>query len=277
MFAVTLKDPKAPVEKADNGNGNGSGGPPPGVTAAILSIDLETCHAPDDVVRAAVERWQPPANVKDPEKLAERAKDAAERIAERSALLDDAPISVVAIASDQGSWAFSSRPKPVKGRKRGATGWHEDTHYADGEEAMLLALRDVLDRIGTPETLITGWNVLAFDLAKCRSRYVHFRLKLPNILTPRGPREEQDQPCVDLMRRFTRYFSPELHREIMLSLREACDRLGLPDPKRLVSGAQCPDLWADGHTEEVLAYCKVDCAATLSIYHMLSGQGAGVR
>lgn len=238
--------------------------PLPVLPARYLVLDLETNTPPDSEIDAALARWRPPANVKDPEKVAARQREAATRIADRSALLDAAPIACIAVHTDTVAALFNGvaavDPDP---------GLPYPLLNAGDERALLLHFRDWVDVATGPATVIVGHNVLAFDLPKLRARYLAHRLHLPLCLQPR-PGDEQ--PVIDTMRLFLRYFTPERHGEPMASLDEVVGRLALPQYKSLCDGALVPGLIAAGRIADVLAYCALDVAATRAVYLLLSGE-----
>ena len=78
-----------------------------------LTLDIETCHASKEVIEKARKRWKPPSNIKDPAKIETAREKAYERIAERSALLDAAPIGAVCFVTgtDSGRSYYCVKPK----------------------------------------------------------------------------------------------------------------------------------------------------------------------
>lgn len=237
---------------------------PPATASKYVVLDVETGHASREVVKRAQDRWNPPANIKDPEKIEERRKEAHETIKERDALLDGAPVICVACRTESEGQAFN--------------GMDQDAHEISGvkavpcgdERGMLVALRDWLDRVTGPETVLVGFNVKAFDLPKLRARFVHHRLRLPLVLFPR-PYDEK-QPVVDVMKLYLGYFTPENGDKYMIGLEAVIDALGLPQYKKRVNGAQIPELHKKGKHKEVLTYCALDVVATWSAYLLLTSQ-----
>ena len=69
-------------------------------TAEWIVLDLETGDAPTEAVARKMQDWQPPSNLKDPEKIAARRKEAAEKAIEKAALLDESPILCIGMQTD---------------------------------------------------------------------------------------------------------------------------------------------------------------------------------
>jgi hypothetical protein len=232
--------------------------------AQIVVLDIETGHADEATVKAAIDRWSPPGNMKDEEKIEAKRAEAAQRIRERSALLDGAPVICVAVRTEKVSRVFNGLNRRSYDLK------HAQVVPAGSEKAMLLAFREWLDAATTETTALVGFNLKAFDLPRLRAAYVRHRLRLPRILAPRLFDEER-QPVVDVMRLFLRFYSSERNGDLMVSLDEVAERLGLPQHKHLVDGAQIPNLAAAGKIKEVLLYNSIDADATMAAYLLLAG------
>ena len=131
-------------------------------TAEWIVLDLETGDASPEAVARKMQDWQPPSNVKDPEKIAARRKEAAEKAIEKAALLDESPILCIGMQTDGARFLLNG----MDGSAPEIDGW--PVMPCTDERGLLVALRAVLDQIGTPETAIVGHNVRAFDLPKLR-------------------------------------------------------------------------------------------------------------
>ena len=68
--------------------------------AQYVVIDLETGDAPPDAIAAAIAAWKAPSNWK-PETVEAKRVEAAEKIIEKSALLDASPILCLALKTDR--------------------------------------------------------------------------------------------------------------------------------------------------------------------------------
>jgi Predicted 3'-5' exonuclease related to the exonuclease domain of PolB len=231
--------------------------------AQWLVLDLETGHAPQAAIDAAMAAWKPPANIKDPEKIEARRKEAMTKIREKSALLDAAPIICVAMMTDRERVVFSGMGKS----EFQIDDWQ--VYHSDDERVMLLELRSWLDGVTTPETTIVGHGVRGFDLPKLRSAYVRHRLQLPGILQPKVG-DEPGNPMVDTMSLY-RAFSVENRDNYFCSLDETARGLGIESGKPIISGKDVPDLHARGETETILTYCCLDVATTGCAFHLMTG------
>ena len=138
---------------------------------------------------------------------------------------------------------------------------------------MLRAFREWADMVTDRDTILVGHHLVGFDLPKLRERYVHHRLKLPEIL---DPTRDPLQPAADTMRLFSRYFSIE-HPEGMVSLDEAAVKLGLPRTKPIITGADVPRLYRQKKHREILTYCILDVLTTTRLYELLTGQAGDLQ
>ncbi len=240
--------------------------------ASYCVLDIETGHASQDVIDAAVGRWKPAPNVTKPETIEAQRKKAAVKIAEKSALLDGSPIICVVAAMPYRATLFNGADG--KDYQIPGAGFAEMMACADSginlERNMLIALRHWAAAVLSAETILVGHNLIGFDLPRLRAAYLRHRLLMPQFLNP--IRAEGPQPVFDTMREFPRYFTADRHGEKFISLAEVADRLGIPQAKEIVSGADVPDLHAAGKIKEILTYCLVDVLATRAIYLLLSGQ-----
>ncbi len=225
-----------------------------------LVLDIETGAATEEEIQAALNGWKCPTNVKDPEKREAKRKEAEAKIRGQSALLDVAPILVVGCAHHSGVVLFNGMDG-IAYTIEGAT-----ILPCGDERLMLLAFQQWADAFTGPETVLVGFNHLAFDLPRLRLAYVRHRLPLPECLRPC----EQNQAVYDVMRNFTRYFTAENHGELFISLDTVLSRLGLPQYKSLVNGAMIPELAREGRVLEVLQYCAVDTLATREAWQLMA-------
>ena len=232
-------------------------------TAEWIVLDLETGDAAMEAVARKMQDWRPPSNLKDPEKIAARRKEAAEKALEKAALLDESPILCVGMQTDSARFLLNG----MDGSAPEIDGW--PVMPCTDERGLLVALRAVLDRIGTPETILVGHNVRAFDLPKLRHAYIRQGLRMPEILKPRLKDEERAE-VVDTSRLF-KAFSMEHRDDFCPSLDDLAASFGLPRPKEHMSGADCPRLYREGEFQTVLTYCAVDVATTARAFALMTG------
>ncbi len=231
--------------------------------ARFVALDLETGDASAEILGQAIARWLPPANFKDPDKIEDRRREAAEKTRERSALLDGSPIVCVAVRTDRSGLIFNGMD-----RKKYVVP-HNEVLSLGNEKEMLRAQREWLDKVTIDDTVLVGFNLISFDLPRLRAAYMRHRLRLPRILAPRLLDDER-QPVIDVMRLFIRYFTSEKHDAYGISLDEVIERLGLPRYKDRIDGSMVPGLVREGRVKEVLTYCGVDTMATLQAYLLMT-------
>lgn len=230
--------------------------------AAYLVLDLETGDAPAESVEAAIAAWKAPSNIKDLDKIEARRQEAAARFAERAALLDDSPILCVAIQTDTLRLIFNGMTAELYP----ITDW---SVIPCGNEGILLrALRNFLDCGTSPDTVIVGHNLRAFDLPKLRHAYIRHGLRLPELLKPRL-RDEDKAETVDTATLF-KAFSMEHRDDFCPALDTVAATLRIPRPKQYMSGADCPRLYREGEIQTVLTYCAVDVATTARAYQLMT-------
>lgn len=236
--------------------------------AAFVVLDLETGDAPPEAVAAAIAAWKAPSNWK-PETVDAKRKEAAEKIAEKAALLDASPILCVAIQTDRDRIIMNgmSTDEPE------IEGW-KVLGCAD-EMGLLRSLRGWLDHGTSAETVIVGHNARAFDLPKLRHAYVRHSLRLPDLLKPRL-RDEDKAELVDTANLF-KAFSMEHRDDFCPSLDMIAGSFGIPRPKQHMSGADCPRLFREGQFQTVLTYCAVDVATTTRAYQLMTSTAPDMK
>lgn len=226
--------------------------------AQYAVIDIETGFAPQASIDAALEAWKPPKTWKEETVAAKRA-EMAEKAEEKSALLDAAPIICLALKTDRMAVILNG----MDASSHEIPGWL--CLPCGDERGLLVALRTILDSSAAPDTVIAGHNILNFDLPKIRNAYLRNRLRLPMAL------QDQIQPVTDTMRQI-RYFSMENADERYVSLDTVARVLGIPQPKQVITGADCPRLHKEGRIAEICVYCCVDVATTERAYLLMTGQ-----
>ena len=230
--------------------------------AEWLALDIETGDAPEEAVAVALETWTPPANVKDPVKLEARRAEAIQKARERAALLDASPVLCIAAQTERERISFN-------GMNNEAYSIEDWTVVPCGDErGMLIAFRAWADRSADAGTLLVGHNLRSFDLPKLRARYVHYRLRLPKVLTPKL-RDEDWNETVDTMTLY-KAFSMEHRDERYIALDTVAAGLGIPRPKEIISGADVPRLHHEGQHHAVLTYCCVDTLTATRAFQLMT-------
>lgn len=215
----------------------------------IITLDVETCHVDEKLLVEEIERYRPPSNAKDEEKSREKY---AEKVREKDALLDSAPIGCVAIKTSRMLRVFNGVDNsPYKLS-------HAEVISCGNEAKMLYTMRKHLNEMTSPETGLNGFNIYGFDLPKLRIGYIRNRLILPEILKPRLHPEDKKQLVLDMMQVFLKYFTSDQRGKPMISLREVAYRFKLPNYKDLIDGSMIPDLIAKGEIRKVLNYNSAD-------------------
>lgn len=234
-----------------------------GQTARFLALDIETGNAPIEAVEAAIENLKPPANIKDPDKIAAKLKEMAEKRAERAALLDASPILCIACKTDTGGVIFDSM---------NATGleinnWQVVT--SDNEKSMLIEFRTWADATITPDTVITGHNAIGFDLPKIRNAYIRHRLQLPLFLSL-ALRNDAACEIIDTMK-IAKSFTMQHRDNLFISLDTLADILSIERPKQAMTGAQVPAAFERGEYAPILIYCAIDTETTAQAFQLMTG------
>lgn len=236
--------------------------------ARHICFDIETCYASKKDIEAAKESWRPHANTKDVLKIEKQKKEGYAKIELESALLDAAPMGCIALCTETESAIFYCvPPKKIFPEIKNVPARIFRTKT---ERDMLVSLREWLDKRATPKTVVIGFNLLHFDLPKLRYRYIHHRLMLPIVAQPEA--RDAGIEVYDVMQKFVRYYSPEFSEERYITLAEVERRLGFPQYKTLVSGAEIPELFAKGKVKEACTYCYLDTVGTYSSFLAMTGQ-----
>lgn len=236
--------------------------------AAFVALDLETGDAPPEAIAAAIAAWKAPANWK-PETAEAKRREFAEKAIEKAALLDASPILCVALQTDRIRLVLNGMDDTAPE----IDGW--PVVPCVNERGLLVTLRAWLDASTTPETLIVGHNIRAFDLPKLRHAYIRHSLRLPEILKPRL-REENKAETVDTATLF-KAFSMEHRDDFCPSLDTVAASFGIPRPKQHMSGADCPRLYQEGQIATVLTYCAVDVATTTRAYQLMTSTALDIE
>lgn len=232
-------------------------------TARFLALDIETGNAPIEAVEAAIDNLKPPANIKDPDKIAAKLTEMAQKRAERAALLDASPILCIACRTDTGGFLFDGMNAPPFD----VANWELIT--SENEKTMLQAFRTWADSTISPETVITGHNAIGFDLPKIRNAYIRHRLQLPLFLSL-ALRNENSCEIVDTMK-IAKSFSMQHRDNLFISLDTLADILNIERPKQAMSGAQVPAAYERGEYAPILIYCCIDTETTAQAFQLMTG------
>lgn len=214
----------------------------------IVILDIETTAPPDgeEIIEQELECWEPPANIRDPQKIEARRIEASAKLREKLALTDAAPIICVGTAVENAA-------PVVRGE------WE-----SGGERYMLAWLTTVLDFASTIVTKGGG----TFDLPKLRFRYLINGLPIPVALRVAHDasryRNTAGVQHIDIGELWTNYYTVQAGN----SLDAICQRLfGLPPQP--VCGADIPALYQAGQYERIIEHCREDVERTRSLFRRL--------
>ena len=227
-------------------------------------FDIETGLAPQADIDQVVAEWKPGKKLKDPDSITKYRVEHAAKVQENSALLDRAPIMCIAIATEAGNIVFSCIPTKCPVARMPMV--DAEIRNFGSEKAMLIELREwIAERVSEATTLI-GFNIYGFDLPKLRNAYIRHKLQVPAALVPDG------NPCYDVMAKFTKSFTTEFYKQPFIKLKTVQSRLGLPEYKEVINGADAPKLAAEGQDKLVIPYCYLDTMTTYLAYLYMTGQ-----
>ncbi len=231
--------------------------------AKLVCLDIETAHAGKDVIENEIARWKPRANTKDPDKIEEQRKAHADKVTQKDALLDASPVACISVRTEKVGMVFNGMDKKAYSVN------HSQVVSGGSEKKMLADFRDWLDNVTDDKTILIGFNIYNFDLPRLRAGFMRHRLKLPRILAPRVL-DDDKQPIIDVMRMFLKGFTADCAGDFSISLKEVEHRLGLPEYKDKISGAEVPNMIERGEIKKVLTYCAVDTMSTLQAYMLMT-------
>jgi hypothetical protein len=226
--------------------------------ARYAVMDIETADADESAVAVAKELLKAPKNWK--AETVERKRPEREAAIERkAALLDASPITCLSLKTDRIAVLFNG----MGNDSFDIPGWV--VLPCQDEKGLLMTLRVLLNASTCQSTELVGQN-FGFDIGKLRNAYMRHRLYLPCALMP----GDGSPPMFDLMRQI-RYFSTEYHNEPFVSLEVIARILGLPQPKQVIKGADCPRLYKEGRYQEILIYNAIDAETTERAYLLMTG------
>ena len=231
-------------------------------------IDIETADAPESAIEDAIAAWKAPKNWK-PETVEKNRDAAVQRIREKSALLDAAP--VICISLDLGGNRFLFHWM----QRTGGTIRDWEVWTVGNEKKMLESLRSVANESIKDETIIVGANHRNFDLPKLRARYIHHGMKLPQFLAWSLDRDDRNRTAD--VQSMVKAFSAEHADDWRPRLDEIARVLGIPRPKESMSGADVPKLYKAGAHDAIIFYCAMDCITTARAYELMTGIAADLQ
>lgn len=227
-------------------------------------FDIETGNASKEDINAKVQEARLPAKAKTEEEQRAAKIEAYQKAVDKAALLDRAPIMVLCAATEAGNTVWSCIPTkcPVKTMP----GLQAEIRNFGSEKEMLLDLREWLAERTGENTEIIGFNSRGFDLPKMRNAYIRHKLQLPAVFVPGV------NPHYDVMREYLRNYTTEFNGQLFVKLKTVQNRLGLPQYKEFISGADAPKLAAQGQDKLVIPYCYMDTMTTYLAYKLMTGQ-----
>ncbi len=209
--------------------------------AREIVFDIETIPQQDPSLRALImQGLKPPANYKDPDKIAAWLEEEADKQMEKAAL-DGARCHVVAIGWDDGG--------------------ERDCYLAPtpGDEADIISEFFTLYRkCGSP--MLVGHNVAQFDIRILTQRAMVLGIRLPSGW-PVDPKP-WDRQIFDTMTTWA-------GARGTISMRALADAFGIPAKQSGITGADVHGLWRAGHFEAIGNYCMDDVATTRAIYERM--------
>lgn len=227
-------------------------------------FDIETGNASKEDINAKAQEARLPAKAKTEEEQRAAKIEAYQKAVDKAALLDRAPIMVLCAATEAGNTVWSCIPTkcPVKTMP----GLQAEIRNFGSEKEMLLDLREWLAERTGENTEIIGFNSRGFDLPKMRNAYIRHKLQLPAVFVPGV------NPHYDVMREYLRNYTTEFNGQLFVKLKTVQNRLGLPQYKEFISGADAPRLAEQGQDKLVIPYCYMDTMTTYLAYKLMTGQ-----
>ena len=237
--------------------------PRPKPAYRYVVLDIETTYPADEHIARAAQAWSAPSNWK-PETVERKRQEALERIRDKSALLDAAPIISVSVCTNEDRYLFHTL---LGVDTRRYSGW---TFYPCADEGELLAALHVLDRRISRQVILAGHGVRRFDLPKLRNAYARHAMPMPGFL--RVPWDESDRRVYDT-ERMIRYFSAEKNDGSPVSFEETQRVLGLDSHKQVMHGAEVPAAYVAGRHQAIMLYSMLDGVAEEAVFLRMWGAG----
>ena len=227
-------------------------------------FDIETGNASKEDINAKAQEARLPAKAKTEEEQRAAKIEAYQKAVDKAALLDRAPIMVLCAATEAGNTVWSCIP--TKCPVSTMPGLQAEIRNFKSEKEMLLDLRDWLAERTGENTELVGFNSRGFDLPKLRNAYIRHKLQLPALFVPGA------NPHYDVMREYLRNYTTEFNGQLFVKLKTVQSRLGLPQYKEFISGADAPRLAEQGQDKLVIPYCYMDTMTTYLAYKLMTGQ-----
>lgn len=202
-----------------------------------LILDIEAAGIPN--AADYIEPAEAPSNYKDPEKIAAYIKEANAAQVVRAALDPDLARIVALGCCDAATGAVDVKL---------ATDEQE-------EAALLTDLWRNLRNLHEMNTMIVGYNVLAYDLPVLFRRSLYLNVKAPSIQIDRF----KHPSVIDLMAMLS--YDGKLK---FRSLGFYAERFGIPHDDS-VTGAEIPGLVAAGEWEKVAGHVRADVGTTVAL------------
>jgi hypothetical protein len=235
--------------------------------AKFIALDIETGNAPIEAVENSIDNWKAPKNWK-PETVEAKRAEHAQAKREKAALLDASPILCIACRTDKQSVIFSSM-----GKTDLQISWR--AIECENEREMLIEFRSLSDLNIDINTVITGHNLIGFDLPKIRNAFIRHRLQLPLFLLP-TLRDETKNEIVDTMK-LAKAYTMEHRDDFAISLDTLAGILNIERPKQAMSGAEVPAAFERGEIAPILIYCAIDTETTAQAAQLMLGIAANLN
>lgn len=150
---------------------------------------------------------------------------------------------------------------------------HIKSFAGDDEKQLLLAFRDVLQKIqtGGAKWYLCAHNGKEFDFPYIARRMVIHGIPVPGILDPRG-KWAKDLQLIDTMElwKFGDYKN-------FTSLDLLADILGIPSPKDDMDGSQvCSIYYKDHDLQRIVTYCEKDVSTLCRVFLKFKGEEMAV-
>ncbi len=230
-----------------------------------LVFDIEAGFAPDECIARAVDTWESPKNIKDPEKIKTRREDFAAEARQKSALTDASPIKSIAMRNQDGQ---SVCIHCISDANVSLKGWHIVSTAS--EKSLLVEAAKWFFSLTDSETMLAGHNIIGFDIPKLRNRYIRHRLPIPSALKAKLYYSDKVNPVYDTMRQ-ARHFSNELSNDRFIGFGRLADSLGITHHKAEISGADIPRLIEKSEIGIVVKYNTDDVEREEEVFLAMSG------
>lgn len=227
-------------------------------------FDIETGNASPEDIDIKAQEAKLPAKAKTDDEIRQAKIEAYQKAVDKAALLDRAPITVLAAATEAGNVVWNCIPDPCPVSTM--PGLNGEIRNFKSEKDMLIDLREWLTERTSVLTEIIGFNSRGFDLPKLRNAYIRHKLQLPALFVP------GINPHYDVMKEYLRNYTTEFNGQLFVKLKTVQSRFGLPEYKEYISGADAPKLAAEGKSKLVIPYCYMDTITTYLAYKFMTGQ-----